>query len=91
MIAHFKRLDFKGVESLLKERFAKEEIKSLKDLPKPEKLNNLIEIATRIKVAMEAKRRIVVVGDYDVDGVASCAILHAFFQKISYQHFLSFV
>ncbi|MCI5968928.1 single-stranded-DNA-specific exonuclease RecJ [Helicobacter sp.] len=84
MIAHFKRLDFKGVESLLKERFAKEKIKSLKDLPKPEKLNNLIEIATRIKVAMEAKRRIVVVGDYDVDGVASCAILHAFFQKISY-------
>ncbi|QOQ98797.1 single-stranded-DNA-specific exonuclease RecJ [Helicobacter winghamensis] len=84
MIPHFKKLDFREVESLLKQRFDKEEIKSLKDLPKPEKLKNLLEIAGRIKLAIDTKKRIVVVGDYDVDGVVSCAILHAFFKKLQY-------
>ena len=85
MIAsHFKKLDFKAVESLLKERFNGEAVRFLKDLPKPNQLNNLLEIAEHIQAAMQEKKRIVVVGDYDVDGVVSCAILHAFFKKIHY-------
>ncbi|WP_346727936.1 single-stranded-DNA-specific exonuclease RecJ [Helicobacter turcicus] len=84
MVSHLEKLDFKAVESLLKGRFINEDIKQLKDLPKPESLCNLLIIAKRIQVAMEAQKRIVVVGDYDVDGVVSCAILHTFFQKIQY-------
>lgn len=72
------------MESLLKQRFSQENIKQLKDLPKPEKLCNLLEIAERIKCAMHLGKRIAVVGDYDVDGVVSCAILHAFFKRIGY-------
>lgn len=88
MSAYLRKLDFKTVESLLKKRFEGEDIKQLRDLPKPEKLSNLLEIAERIKVAIDAKKRIVVVGDYDVDGVVSCAILKTFFQKINYPIFI---
>lgn len=78
------KLDYVSVESLLKQRFAGEKITTLKDLPPPQSLCNLVEIAQCIKVAMQEKKRIVIVGDYDVDGVVSCAILHEFFDKIGY-------
>ncbi|TLD84010.1 single-stranded-DNA-specific exonuclease RecJ [Helicobacter sp. MIT 11-5569] len=84
MIPHLPKLDFKAVESLLQQRFVDEKIKRLKDLPNPDSLCNLIVIAERIKAAIQEQKRIVVVGDYDVDGVVSCAILYEFFKKIHY-------
>ena len=79
-----KHIDFKDIESTLKGRFVGEKILSLKDLPKPEQLTNLQEIAKRLKQAINQKKRIVIVGDYDVDGVVSCAILQDFFTRVDY-------
>lgn len=73
-----------SVESLLLQRFQNDSIKTLSDLPLPQTLENLFAIAKRIKEAIQLKKRIVIVGDYDVDGVVSCAILQSFFEKISY-------
>ena len=72
------------VESILKKRFLSDSVSSLKELPLPHTLENLQLIARRIKVAVESGKKIVVVGDYDVDGVVSCAILHYFFKILNY-------
>ena len=84
MILQLPQLDFASVESLLQSRFAEDSITRLNDLPLPESLENLAHIAKEITEAIAQKWRIAIVGDYDVDGVVSCAILHAFFKKINY-------
>lgn len=47
----------------------------LKDLGDPFKLSQLEQAVERIRRAMESKERIVIIGDYDVDGVTSTALL----------------
>lgn len=47
----------------------------LKHLDDPFKLSQLPEAVHRIRVAMAANERIVIIGDYDVDGVTSTALL----------------
>ncbi|MDE5603816.1 MAG: single-stranded-DNA-specific exonuclease RecJ [Helicobacter sp.] len=71
------------IKSLLKNRF-KNHITTLKEIPKPATLANLTFIAHRIKEAILNHKKIAVIGDYDVDGVVSCAILKEFFEKIPY-------
>ena len=54
------------------------------EIPHFEELKN-IQIATdRIKKAIKNNEKIVVVGDYDVDGVTSSTIMKQFFNKINY-------
>ncbi|MCZ6671962.1 MAG: single-stranded-DNA-specific exonuclease RecJ [Verrucomicrobia bacterium] len=47
----------------------------LKHLDDPFNLSNLAEAVQRIRQAMSANERIVVIGDYDVDGITSTALL----------------
>jgi len=47
----------------------------LADLENPYKLRDMGKAVTRIKRALEQKERILVYGDYDVDGIASSSIL----------------
>jgi single-stranded-DNA-specific exonuclease len=55
-----------------------------RDIPHFNKLKN-IDIATdRIIKAINNNEKIVIVGDYDVDGVVSCTIMNQFFNKIDY-------
>ncbi|MBD5165835.1 single-stranded-DNA-specific exonuclease RecJ [Helicobacter sp.] len=84
MIPHLDLLDIQAIEAKLAQRFAEDTIVSLKDLPLPKCLENLPKIAQRIAEAIRQNKRIVVVGDYDVDGVVSCAILYEFFKKLHY-------
>jgi len=47
----------------------------LKNLDDPFKLSQLKDAVVRIRQAMASKERIVVIGDYDVDGITSTALL----------------
>jgi len=48
------------------------------------KLSNINKITTRIKQAIDNKEKIVICGDYDVDGAISTAILYRYFKQINY-------
>ncbi|MBN2815422.1 MAG: single-stranded-DNA-specific exonuclease RecJ [Campylobacterales bacterium] len=69
--------------TLLASRFDKEE-KKLSNIPSPELLHNAPEAAKKIAEAIRANKRITLVGDYDVDGVSSTAIMVDFFRQIPY-------
>ena len=58
---------------------------SLKNIEPPEKIENIPEVVRRLHDACVKKRRIVVVSDYDVDGVTSMALLHRFFHRFGYE------
>lgn len=78
-------LNKEEILKFLKSRFCEEKISTLKDLPHPNTLENLEQMAQRIKSAILEKKRIVILGDYDVDGVVSCAIMSEFFALIPYE------
>lgn len=54
---------------------------TLKDLFDPFLLNNLREVKDRIIEAVSLKKKILIFGDYDVDGISATAILHKYFSK----------
>lgn len=67
---------------LLSSRFDEE--KKLSQIPNPSLLHNADKSAQRIAHAIRNKQRITLVGDYDVDGVSSTAIMVEFFRQIPY-------
>ncbi len=68
---------------LLSKRFSKDE-KKLSDIPNPALLFNAPEAAQKIAEAIRTNKKITLVGDYDVDGVSSTAIVVDFFRQIPY-------
>jgi single-stranded-DNA-specific exonuclease len=68
---------------LLSSRLPKDE-KKLSQIPHPDLLQNSNKAAIRIAKAIKNKKRITLVGDYDVDGVSSTAIMVDFFRQIPY-------
>ncbi|MEA1983973.1 MAG: single-stranded-DNA-specific exonuclease RecJ [Campylobacterota bacterium] len=68
---------------LLSSRFEMEE-KKLSQIPSPALLHDGVNAAKRIAEAIRANKRITLVGDYDVDGVSSTAIMVDFFRQIPY-------
>ncbi len=75
-------LSKKDVLELLAARFANDAHKSLSQLPLPSKLKDNYKAANRIKQALENDEKIAIVGDYDVDGVVSSAVLSEFFADV---------
>ena len=71
------------IASILEARFG-DGFKSLRELPSPSELHDMERAADRIARAIEKKERIVVVGDYDVDGVVSTALMEEFFEIVGY-------
>lgn len=57
---------------------------SLKDLPNPFLLQDMNRAVDRILTAMERKEKIVVYGDYDVDGTTATSMLLLFFHEIGF-------
>ncbi|MDD5613857.1 MAG: DHH family phosphoesterase, partial [Candidatus Omnitrophica bacterium] len=53
---------------------------SLYDLPDPYLLKNMDKAVKRIKRALQMREKIMVLSDYDVDGVTSLALLYQFFK-----------
>jgi single-stranded-DNA-specific exonuclease len=74
-----KLLNKKLIKEILSSRI--EEIDSIK-LPHFSLLKDIEKAAKRIVKAVKNKEKIVVVGDYDVDGVSSSAIMKLFFEKL---------
>ncbi len=78
-----KQLTLLALEKLLNSRF-KEGFLSLKDLPQPSTFKDMDRATARIVKAIEAKEKITVIGDYDVDGVTSTTLMKLFFEEIDY-------
>ncbi len=58
---------------------------SLKNIEPPEEIENVSKVVRCLHDACVKKQRIVVVSDYDVDGVTSMALLHRFFRCFGYE------
>ena len=71
------------LSNLLSSRFTDEE-KKLSQIPNPVLLHDAHKAAQKIADAIREKKRITLVGDYDVDGVSSTAIMVDFFRQIPY-------
>lgn len=69
---------------LLSSRFTNKEEKKLSQVPNPALLYHAPEAAKKITQAIRANKKITLVGDYDVDGVSSTAIMVDFFRQIPY-------
>ncbi len=78
-----KKLTLLALETLLQKRF-KEGFLSLKDLPHPSTFKDMEKATLRIVDAIRNKEKITIIGDYDVDGVTSTALMKLFFDEIGY-------
>ncbi len=69
------------IQYSLVERFDGE-LLTLKDLPNPSAFKDMDRAVSRIVEAIEKEEKIVLVGDYDVDGVSSTSLMRCFFEQI---------
>jgi len=76
-----------SIEQIISERFSEEELRetTLADLHDPYLFCGMKEAVTRIKQAKENNERVIIFGDYDVDGVTSTSILMHLFKKLDFQ------
>ena len=72
------------IESILKSRV--KEI-PLNKIPHYEKLKGVVEASKLIREVVDKNGLITVIGDYDVDGITSSAIMTRFFKDIGYEKF----
>jgi len=82
---NYPKITLSSLETLLEERFSKEGFLTLADLPHPSVLKDMDRATERIVRAIESGERIALIGDYDVDGVISTAIMKLFFDEIGYE------
>ena len=80
------KLNKKAVKEILQQRFENDCCTKLSLIPQPFLLKDIQKAANRIKEAIAKKEKIVIVGDYDVDGVISSVILSEFFDDINVLH-----
>ncbi|WP_051420529.1 single-stranded-DNA-specific exonuclease RecJ [Helicobacter pametensis] len=80
-------LTLQEIRTKLSERFRGEKISSLSSLPHPFELKNVQEGAKLVQEAIQNNKKILIVGDYDADGILATAIMIYFFQAIPYPHF----
>ncbi len=79
-------LNYTKVYEILTQRDLYQGIHSLKDLPKPYTLEYVQEGAKLLVQCMRENQKILIVGDYDADGVCASAIMLRFFEAIKYPH-----
>jgi len=76
-------LDKSSLFKLLNNRFC-DGHKKLSQIPNPNLLQDAQKAAKKIVQSIKENKKITVVGDYDVDGVVSTAIMADFFKQIPY-------
>jgi single-stranded-DNA-specific exonuclease len=76
-------LDQESIHTILSERFESVD-KKLSHIPNPSLLHDGEKAAKKIAEAIRNGKKITLVGDYDVDGVSSTAIMVEFFRQIPY-------
>lgn len=79
----------KGVARIMQRRGVRSEealhhflYDTLDDLADPFLMKGMRETAERLLLARERKEKVVIYGDYDVDGITSTSILYRFFKRI---------
>lgn len=75
------RLTKPEITQILQKRFEGDIVTTLSKLPNPLSMPNAQKAAKRVKEAIDKNEKIVIVGDYDVDGIVSAAILEEFLEK----------
>ena len=70
------------IEKKLQERFFINGFLSLSDLPKPSTFKDMDKATQRIVKAIQTNEKIILIGDYDVDGVTSTTLMKIFFNEI---------
>ena len=78
-----KKLTKKDILTILSQRFQEGFVK-LSHIPQPSSFKDMEKAAKRIAKAIKNGEKIAVVGDYDVDGVVSSALMWEFFEIIKY-------
>jgi single-stranded DNA-specific DHH superfamily exonuclease len=75
----------KDIFDLLIIRFGEDHLdeKTIDDLHDPYLLKDMDKAVKRIKLAKKNDEKVMIFGDYDVDGVTSTSLLMHFFQKIN--------
>lgn len=72
-------LTLQQIDNLLRSRLTDHRFNTLKELPQPTTFKDMDKATKRIIEAIENKETINIVGDYDVDGIVSTAIMVEFF------------
>lgn len=73
------------IQNILSERFKAYPFSSLSGLPHPHELLNNKEAAALVCETMARNERILIVGDYDADGVCATCIMLDFFEALGYE------
>lgn len=82
MIYNYPKITFYTLEQILHNRFDRDGFLSLKDLPSPTLLKDMDRATKRIVKAIQNREKIMLIGDYDVDGVVSTTLMKLFFDAI---------
>ncbi|WP_457746780.1 single-stranded-DNA-specific exonuclease RecJ [Sulfurimonas sp.] len=83
MLNNIKSINKSELFEILSNRFDSDD-KKLSEIPNPALLLNATKAAKKIATSIQENKRITLVGDYDVDGVSSTAIMVDFFRQIPY-------
>jgi len=78
-----KELTIPDIEKILSNRIENDKFTALKNLPTPDKFKDIDNATKRIVQAINNDETINLVGDYDVDGVTSTAIMVTFFNALN--------
>jgi len=65
--------------------------KSLKDLPTPDQLKNNVKAAKRIIDNLFSGKRMLIVGDYDADGIFATTILYSFLKESGFENLVEYI
>jgi len=78
----YKQITPNEIRAKILSRFAKDGFLSLSNLPHPSKFKDMDRATQRIVQAIYNQEKIVLIGDYDVDGVVSTTLMKLFFDEI---------
>lgn len=81
------QINYLSLQKILTDRKGNSPLLSLANLPHPYLLKDMEKAAERLALAITNKEKILLVGDYDVDGVTSTAIIVSFFRDYGFENF----
>jgi single-stranded-DNA-specific exonuclease len=79
----YPKINPQSLKQILEDRF-EDGFLTLRDLPTPNSLKDMQKATLRIAQAIKNNQKIVLIGDYDVDGVVSTTLIKSFFDHIDY-------